>query len=282
MHLTPRTRSVLAGAAAASLSLTGLVSLAPMAQAAGTTLVINEVYGGGGNSGATYTHDFVELFNGTDAEIVLDGYVVSYFSSAWNLSNACALTGTIQPGEHFLIQQSAGSGGTTPLPGPDAECSAKMSGSKGSVTLDDSQGQRVDTVGYGDVSIFEGSPGPGLSNTTSASRTDGIDTDNNAADFVADAPSPQGASSGDGGGDHVVINEFYGRGGSANQPYTHKFVELYNPTDATVDLAGTSLQYRSATGTGLAGAAPLQGSIAATTGDSASTTTRLSRALVST
>jgi hypothetical protein len=26
-------------------------------------VVISQVYGGGGNTGATYTHDFIELFN---------------------------------------------------------------------------------------------------------------------------------------------------------------------------------------------------------------------------
>ena len=58
-------------------------------------------------------------------------------------------------------------------------------------------------------------------------------------------------------GTGLEINEFYGRGGSANQPYTHKFVELYNPTAAAITLAGTSLQYRSATGSGNAtGIAP--------------------------
>ena len=51
-------------------------------------------------------------------------------------------------------------------------------------------------------------------------------------------------------GSGVVINEVYARGGSANQPYVNKFVELYNPTDADVSLSGWSLQYRSATGTG--------------------------------
>ncbi|MGO1834908.1 MAG: ExeM/NucH family extracellular endonuclease, partial [Actinomycetaceae bacterium] len=48
----------------------------------------------------------------------------------------------------------------------------------------------------------------------------------------------------------VVINEVFARGGSANQAYQQKFVELYNPTDEAIDLAGMSLQYRSATGTG--------------------------------
>ncbi|MBP3044700.1 ExeM/NucH family extracellular endonuclease [Arthrobacter jiangjiafuii] len=44
----------------------------------------------------------------------------------------------------------------------------------------------------------------------------------------------------------VVINEAYLSGGSANAPFTNKFVELYNPTDAAVSLDGWSLQYRSA------------------------------------
>lgn len=53
------------------------------------------------------------------------------------------------------------------------------------------------------------------------------------------------------GGD-VVINEAYVNGGSANAAYTHKFVELHNPTDQPVDMTGWSLQYRAATGTGAA------------------------------
>ncbi|MFF2371782.1 ExeM/NucH family extracellular endonuclease [Agromyces sp. NPDC058110] len=65
-------------------------------------------------------------------------------------------------------------------------------------------------------------------------------------------------------GSGVVINEVYARGGSANQPFANKFVELYNPTDSAVSLAGWSLQYRSATGTGAAsGVGALSGSIPA-------------------
>ena len=76
--------------------------------------------------------------------------------------------------------------------------------------------------------------------------------------LVSLAPLAQAA------GEGLIINEFYGRGGSANQPYTHKFVEIYNPTDAPVDLSGTSLQYRSAGGTGNAsGVAALSGNVAA-------------------
>ncbi len=49
-------------------------------------------------------------------------------------------------------------------------------------------------------------------------------------------------------GDNVVISEAYTNGGSANAVYTHKFVELYNPTDSPVSLDGWSLQYRSSGG----------------------------------
>ncbi|MEO9247468.1 ExeM/NucH family extracellular endonuclease [Citricoccus nitrophenolicus] len=48
--------------------------------------------------------------------------------------------------------------------------------------------------------------------------------------------------------DNVIINEAYTNGGSANAAFTHKFVELHNPTDADISLDGWSIQYRPATG----------------------------------
>lgn len=61
--------------------------------------------------------------------------------------------------------------------------------------------------------------------------------------FAADGAAPAG---------HVVISEAYLSGGSANAPYTTKFVELYNPTSSAVDVSGWSVQYRPATGAGAA------------------------------
>src|SRR5690606_14497283 len=65
-------------------------------------------------------------------------------------------------------------------------------------------------------------------------------------------------------GSDVVINELYARGGSSNQPHTHKFVHLHNPPDAPISLAGLGLQYQSASGTGarvvaLTGSIPAEG-----------------------
>ena len=71
-------KSISGGVAALALALTGGVITAGAAQAAvGTTprVLINEVYGGGGNSGATFTNDFIELVNASTAAGRRDGLV---------------------------------------------------------------------------------------------------------------------------------------------------------------------------------------------------------------
>ncbi|MET4002052.1 5'-nucleotidase [Arthrobacter sp. UYCu511] len=61
---------------------------------------------------------------------------------------------------------------------------------------------------------------------------------------------------------NVIINEAYLNGGSANASFKNKFVELYNPTNADINLSGWSLQYRSSGGTGGPnGSAQLSGTI---------------------
>lgn len=50
-------------------------------------------------------------------------------------------------------------------------------------------------------------------------------------------------------GTGLVISEVYSAGGNVGSAFTSDFVELYNPTDADVDLAGRSLQYRAGGGT---------------------------------
>ena len=51
--------------------------------------------------------------------------------------------------------------------------------------------------------------------------------------------------------DHIVISQIYGGGGNAGATYQNDYVELYNPGTVAFDLAGWTLQYASATGTGL-------------------------------
>ncbi len=170
---------------------------------------ISQVYGGGGNSGATYTHDFVELFNAGATPVSLNGWSVQYASatgSSWQVTN---LTGSLAPGGYYLIQQAQGAGGTTPLPTPEATGSIAMSATAGKVALVNSTtslvgtcptgGGIIDFVGYGSTaSCYEGSgPTPAPSNTNAVWRADGgcTDSDSNAADFSAGAPAPRNSSS---------------------------------------------------------------------------------------
>jgi predicted extracellular nuclease len=174
-----------------------------------TSLVISQVYGGGGNSGATYTHDFIELFNRGSSPVSLSGWSVQYASAAgstWQRTNLTAVT--LQPGQYYLVQESQGSGGTAPLPTPDATGTIFMSATSAKVALVSNQTTLtgscpsgsgiVDFVGYGSsANCFETSPTATLTNTTAALRGSGgcTETDNNAADFAAGAPSPRNTAS---------------------------------------------------------------------------------------
>ena len=45
--------------------------------------------------------------------------------------------------------------------------------------------------------------------------------------------------------DHVIINQVYGGGGKGDTPFSHSFIELYNPTNDEVNLDGYQLHYSS-------------------------------------
>lgn len=171
----------------------------------GTGVVISQVYGGGGNSGATYIQDFIELYNAGTTSVNLSGYAVQYTSasgSSWSTTN---LTGTLAAGHHYLVEEAAGSGGTTNLPTPQVTGTINLSATSGKValtktttalTVDNPNGNAnlVDFVGYGSADAYEGAgAAPTLSNTTAALRANGgaTDTNNNAADFSAGAPNPR-------------------------------------------------------------------------------------------
>ena len=67
-------------------------------------VVISQVYGGGGNTGATYKNDFIEIFNNGNTSVSLTGWSVQYASStgtSWTVTN---LSGIINPGQYYLIQ----------------------------------------------------------------------------------------------------------------------------------------------------------------------------------
>lgn len=195
---TPGRRTLIAAALSAVLSAPAL---------AASPVVISQVYGGGGNSGATFKNDFIELFNRGDAAVDITGWSVQYASAAGSNWAVSKVTGnvTLQPGQYFLLQQSAGSGGSESLPTPDTLGSLAMGGSAGKVALVNNStalsgaapasASLMDLLGY-NAGFFEGANGPGLSNTTAALRAAGgcTDTDNNANDFATGAPTPRNSA----------------------------------------------------------------------------------------
>ena len=59
------------------------------------------------DSGASFTNDFVELFNAGSAPVTLDGWTVQYASAAGTSWQATALAGSVAPGHHYLVQLSS-------------------------------------------------------------------------------------------------------------------------------------------------------------------------------
>ena len=45
--------------------------------------------------------------------------------------------------------------------------------------------------------------------------------------------------------DHIIINQVYGGGANTDSAVSHSFIELYNPTDQDISLAGYTLYYYS-------------------------------------
>jgi predicted extracellular nuclease len=200
------------------------IALAQPAAAVSPDLVISQVYGGGGNSGATLTNDFIEIFNRGSSPASLSGMSLQY-ASATGTGNFGANSGqltelpsvSLQPGQYLLVQEASGGATGSQPPTPDVTDSTaiNMSGTAGKVALvagttslgcngestpcDSAALARiVDLIGYGGANFFEGaSAAPALSNATAALRAANgcTDTDNNGADFAAGSPAPRNSAS---------------------------------------------------------------------------------------
>lgn len=169
-------------------------------------VVISQVYGGGGNSGATLKNDFIELFNPTSSTIDLSGWSVQYASASGTAWQVTPLSGSIAPGHYYLIQEAAGAAGTQDLPTPDAIGTILMSGTSAKVALVNSTvalagacpSGVIDLVGFGTANCFEGSGAVAtLSNSTAAIRSANgcTDTNNNTSDFITGTPNPRNSAS---------------------------------------------------------------------------------------
>lgn len=190
-----------------------IVSLAPSATGAGGGVVISQVYGGGGNAGATYANDFVELFNPGASSVDLTGWTIQYATSAGTSWQATPLTGSIGAGRYYLVQLASTAAVGAALPTPDATGTTNLAASGGKVALVNdatalscgasagscsSVSSIKDLVGYGTATDYEGSAAAAALSATSAAVRDAggcADANDNGADFTASTPTPRNSSS---------------------------------------------------------------------------------------
>ena len=185
-----------------------LLLLAHSANAA-NDVRISQIYGGGGNSGAQFNADFVELFNNGSADVDVGGWTLSYASTTGTFGgNQVSLpTGTVIRAKGYLLvrvgargvngsEYDADAAGTlvdlAATAGNIALLTAAQTGTSNncaslSATL-------VDKVGYGsNANCPEGTVAAAPSSTTSIRRRDdgAVDADSNSGDFYAGVPFPR-------------------------------------------------------------------------------------------
>jgi hypothetical protein len=173
-------------------------------------LVISQVYGGGGNASATYTNDFIEIFNRgtTTVDFSVTPYSVKYAAATSNFTtNKTDLTsGILLPGHYFLIQEASGGAAGVPLPAPDATGTINLAATAGKVALVTGTASLtgngcplgapiVDFLGYGNTAnCFETAAIP-VSGTNSNARSvirtvSCTDTNNNSTNFSNPTTAP--------------------------------------------------------------------------------------------
>jgi endonuclease G, mitochondrial len=186
-----------------------------------TSIVISQLYGGGGNTGAVFQNDFVELFNRGSSPVNLNGWSTQYASSGGTEFLVTPLSNvTLQPGQYYLVQYASNGAIGTTLPTVDLVAPIvtnnagnmfipNLSSTTGKIALVNSvvrlpastcpisDTSIIDFVGYGaSASCSEGTKTGDLSAATSAKRNSNgcADTDNNLVDFAVGTPTPRNTS----------------------------------------------------------------------------------------
>jgi hypothetical protein len=180
--------------------------------AASSGIVLGQVYAAGGNTGAVYANDYVELFNRGSGSVDLAGWTLQYATADGTTWQPTALAGTVPAGGHYLVQLASGGSNGGPLPAPDASGTSNlaMSGGKlavvraaAALTCGSSPGSCSadpnveDFLGYGGATDYEGSaPAPAPSATTALVRAAAgcTDSGDSGADFALGTPVPENST----------------------------------------------------------------------------------------
>jgi uncharacterized protein len=185
---------------------------------AGDGLVISQVYGGAGSTGALFNRDFVELFNRTSSPIALRGLSIHVASQGSDFAIGARLPegAVVPPGGYYLVGFAAGLTGEdlrpdgaghpidilpvngkvaiardTSAPSDPAAVLPLVCGRPNTRCASD---RLVDLVGFGLSSDREGAaaaPAAGVKLAVLRKGAGCVDTDDNRSDFETAAPAPR-------------------------------------------------------------------------------------------
>ncbi len=173
-----------------------------------THLVISEMQAGPNGS------QFVELYNPTNASIVMSAFRVDYLDTTGILTTLATFPAqtSIPPFGYYLVAPS----GFVPAPDTVSTMMGGAGQSGGSISLIDNTGSTIDLLGYGGLAtLFEGLAAPIPPNNQSLERRplgastsgNGTDTGDNSADFaVRVTPQPQNTSNSEVPGQPHIID----------------------------------------------------------------------------
>lgn len=191
---------------------------------------VSQVYSGGGSSNvdATYTTDYVEIYNSSGVAVDISNWTIEYGSATGNWGSSSGNIFTFPADTHIagcsyilVAMGSAGTGGD-PIPvTPDFTGTPNLGAASGKIGLfnavntnlacgSELPGTLVDKVAWGTGNCPEGTATAGLSISTGAVRNGGgaADTDDNSVDFtVTTDPVPHNSASGPNQGCVVIAVE---------------------------------------------------------------------------
>ena len=196
-----------------ALLLLASALIVPSAAGSGTgAIVIGQLYASGGNAGAAFTHDYVELFNRGSSAVSLTGWSLQYATAAGTSWSVTALSGSIPAGGSYLVHLASGANGSAP-PAADATGTTNLAATGGKVavvrdavalTCGASVGScsavasLEDLVGYGSAGDYEGggaAPAPGATTALLRGGNGCTDADQNGTDLATAAAAPRNSAS---------------------------------------------------------------------------------------
>src|SRR5438876_7325508 len=172
------------------------------AEATSSNVVISQIYLGTGDSSSRPANQYIELFNRGTISTSLSGWSIQYAAEGQNTWQAFPLSGSIEPGQYYLIRTTTLTGNVT-LPQPDLTISLNLPMNVGKLIVGNDSipfdtgcpsdtTRIVDPVGYGPTNCYESQPltAPAAADSVAYVRKGGgcRDTDSNFSDFSKVTP----------------------------------------------------------------------------------------------